>query len=279
MLLLGVVVAPALSRASTMQQGQGQGPRTVTIPPNGSVMLKVRGFCLDFGEPFPTGQTGASGLADAKIRQALNYAIGKGYTEGNPDDVQNAIWFLRDGQWRIENRTIAQEIVDNATDANNPIESASGVSLAEAVSSGRVSITATFVPQTQDAFYGDGDAEVKNLTAAELQIYMPIGTVFTASGGGNFQDLIAYELATQQTEVQQTPQVTVEPTVTLQPTAEPTLTAVVETPAPTSVPIEPAPEEIPAAGSGDTVLALILLVIVLGFGSVAAGLAMRRART
>src|SRR5687768_17351384 len=166
-LVLGVLVAPALSRASMLQQGQG--PRTVTIPPSGSVTLKVRGFCLDFGEPFPTGETAAKGLADAKIRQALNYSISKGYTEGNPDAVQNALWFLRDSQWRTENRTIPQEIVDNATDANNPVETAGAMSLADAVTSGRASVTAVFVPQTQDTFYGDGDAKVTNLTTAELR--------------------------------------------------------------------------------------------------------------
>jgi cell division septation protein DedD len=287
MLLVGVLVVPGLARASTVQQSQT--PRSVTIPANGTVTLKVRGFCLDFGKPFPNESMGAKGLADAKIRQALNYSIGKGYTEGNPEQVQQAIWFLRDGQWHNEEHAIGQEIVDNATPANNPNDAGEGTSLADAVANGQASVTARFTPQTQDAFYGDGDAEVRNLTGSELRLFMPIGVVLNVPTGGDFQELVAYELATQQVEVQETPQVTAQPTITLQPTAEPTLTAVLETPTqapastevPTPVPAptpEPAPEVIPAAGGGDSFLWLALLAIALGFGAVIAGYALRHAR-
>jgi hypothetical protein len=286
MLLVGVLVTPGLGRASTAQQGQA--PRTVTIPANGTVTLKVRGFCLDFGKPFPTESMGAGALAAAQIRQALNYSIGKGYTEGNPEQVQQAIWFLRDGQWHNEDHVIGQEIVDNATPANNPNDAGEGTSLADAVANGQASVTARFTPQTADAFYGDGDAEVRNLTASELRLFMPIGVTFSVTAGGDFQQLVAYELAT----TQQTPQVTAQPTTTLQPTTEPTLTAVLETPtsapAPTEVPTEvptpvpapttePAPEVIPAAGASDSFLGLVFLAIVLGFAAVIVGYALRHA--
>jgi hypothetical protein len=309
-MLAGAIALPATSQASPVEQGAGQGqaPASITIPANGSVTIQVRGFCLDFGEPFPTVPTNASGPADAKIRQALNYAVSKGYTEGNPEQVQQAIWFLRDNQWRSEDRTIAQEIVNNATDANNPNDGGSGTSLAAAISGGQASVTSTFTPQTQDAFYGDGNAEIRNLTGSELTVFMPIGVVFTAGAGGNFQDLVGYQLATGQTEVQGTPQVTAQATITLQPTAQPTITAIttpiVETPAPaptetfapastattapagqiataapaaTETPSVPAPDTNPSTGVADhTSFTLAMFAMLLAVSSIVVGMALRR---
>jgi hypothetical protein len=302
-MLAGAFAMPTTGRANQLEQGigPGQAPASITIPANGSVTIQVRGFCLDFGEPFPTVPTNASGPADAKVRQALNYAISKGYTEGNPEQVQQAIWYLRDNQWHSEDRTIAQEIVNNATDANTPNDGGSGTSLAAAIAGGQASVTASFTPQTQDAFYGDGNAEIRNLTGTELRVFMPIGVVFTAGAGGNFQDLIGYQLAAGQTEVQGTPQVTVQATITQQPTAQPSITAnttpAAETPttgqvstpviaptetfapAPTATttPSVPAPDTNPSTGVADpTTFTLAMFAILLAVSSIVVGMALRR---
>src|SRR5207302_1411414 len=83
-LVLSLVLSPMVSSAKD---------NVLTIPAGGTATLSIRGFCMDFGKPFPTQDTAVKGLADDKIRAALNYSIQKGYTEGNPQQVEQAIWF------------------------------------------------------------------------------------------------------------------------------------------------------------------------------------------
>ena len=193
-LLAGIFAAPAATQAGPAYQGQT--PRTVSIAAGATLTMKVRGFCLDFGKPFPTGATTANGVGANNVRGALNYALGKGYTDSNAQQVQLAVWYLRDNTWHDESHTIAQEIVDNAS-ASAPANG-TGTSLAEAVTAGTLTASATFVPQTADAFYGDGNLEIKNTSSADVNIYLPIGTVFRAGTAGEFQDLLAYELTAAQ---------------------------------------------------------------------------------
>jgi len=58
--------------ASASPTGQGQALNPLTIPAGGTANLTVRGFCMDFGKPFPVDNTAPKGLADDKIRAALN---------------------------------------------------------------------------------------------------------------------------------------------------------------------------------------------------------------
>src|SRR6476660_7502864 len=95
------LLAPGMASARS-GTAQAQSPTVLTIPAGGSATLTVRGFCLDYGKPFPTQETLATKLADDKIRAALNYSIGKGYTEGNPQQVELAIWYLRDNTWHSQ---------------------------------------------------------------------------------------------------------------------------------------------------------------------------------
>ena len=129
-----------------------QTPRSITIPGGGTATLTVRGFCLNFGLPFPTTDMAPRSLAADNVRAALNYSVQRGYTDGNPQQVQLAIWYLRDNTWRSEQRATAEEIVREATTANMPTGTGEGMSLVDAVAQNRVSVTARFVPQTADAF-------------------------------------------------------------------------------------------------------------------------------
>jgi len=193
-LVFSLVLFPVVSSASGTYQAQGV-PTSTTIAAGGTATLTVRGFCLDFGKPFPTGAMTGKGLADANIRSALNYAIQKGYTSGNAQQVEQAIWNLRDNTWHNQSHEIGTEIVTNATAANAPATSTDGVSVVDALTKGQVTVSATFVPQTPDAFYGDGKVTIKNTGTSDLRIYMPVGVVFTAGNNGTFQDLVAYQLA------------------------------------------------------------------------------------
>jgi LPXTG-motif cell wall-anchored protein len=189
----GVFAAPAASAAPA---SQSQGIATITVPANGTVTIKARGFCLDFGKPFPTGNMTPTGLGGDQVRGALNYAIEQGYADTNAEQVQLAIWYLRDNTWHSQDNATAQQIVQNANSGTIP--TGTGTSLADAVSQGSVTVSATFVPQSADAFYGDADVQIKNNTAQELTLYMPIGVQFTAGPSGEFQDLLAYQLTAAQ---------------------------------------------------------------------------------
>jgi hypothetical protein len=224
------LLAPAMASA---QSGTAKAPppAMLTIPAGGSATLTVRGFCLDYGKPFPMQEVQASGPADDRIRAALNYSLDRGYTDGNPQQVELAIWFLRDNTWHAQEHTIAQEIVDNATPANAPAAISGGTSLTDAIAQNKVTVSAQFTPQTQDHFYGDGQAVIKNATGAEIQVYLPIGTVFSAGAGGNFQDLAAFGLTSPAAQVTGTTTATASPvlTGTTTATASPVLTGTATT--------------------------------------------------
>lgn len=287
-LLLGLLVSPAFGSADSARQ---QGPRSVTIPAGGSVTLQSRAFCQDFGKDFPTAEISAKGLADSKIRAALNYAISKGYAETNPTQVELAVWFLRDNTWHGDQHTVAQEILDNAT--TPPNDSGDGISIVDAVAQNKASATAKYVPQTKDNFYGDGQITIKNLTNADLKVFMPIGVVFAADSG-NFQGLVAYETGTEVTEVQGTPVVSpAVPTVTLQPTVAATLTPVLDTPvpqptdtvaaptsapteAPTSMPTGTGGQDLPASGNGESTVLLVSALALAAMFLVIAGVVFSR---
>jgi len=208
-----LVAAPATSQASSAYQAQAVN--VTNIPANGTVTLKARGFCLDYGKPFPTGSMSPTGLGGDNVRGALNYAIQKGYTDSNAEQVQNAIWYIRDNAWHNADHALAQEIADNSKGGTLP--TANGTSLADALSQKSITISAKFVPQSADAFYGDGDVVITNTTGSALSVYMPVGVSFEVPGAnGQFQNLLAYEL------VQATTTPTAGATTTVAATAEAT---------------------------------------------------------
>jgi hypothetical protein len=287
-LTLGLLAIPLIGSASGVQQSEG--PRTMIIPAGGMVTLQVRGFCLDFGKPFPTGEMTAKDLADNKLRAALSYAVNRGQAENNPQQVELAIWFLRDNTWHATEHTIAQEIVDIGIAVPN--DKGDGIPLTDAIAQNKASVTAKFVPQTKDNFYGDGDVEIKNLTGAELKVFMPMGQVFSATTGGDFQDLMAFELGTESVEVQGTlvpiQTIVASPTITMQPTVHPTLTAMVTPEVPTSQP-QPTTDtpanvsatstngsDLPSLGVADnTALLFISLVFIAALALIIAGTALK----
>jgi hypothetical protein len=287
-LVAGLFAAPAGSLASPAYKVEP--PHVVSIPANGKVTLKARGFCMEFGKPFPTGATAPNGLADAKIRSALTYAIDKGYADGNAQQVQLAIWNLRDGTWHNTDHVVASEIVSNTT-ATPP--TANALALTDAITQKSVEVSAVYVPQTADAFYGDGNIVVTNTTSSALNVYMPIGTVFTVpNGGGKFQDLVAYELvqaegtptAAATSTVAATRVTDPTSTVVTMPTAQATATTEVATPQSTTTTAPtvevatptPAPVVAPLPQTGDSGAGTgMVLVLAVGLVMASLGLLMR----
>ncbi len=154
------------------------GAQTATTGASSAAGGTINLFCLDFGKKFPAGQTiKAQGLADDKVRGALSYALGKGYVQSNPYQVQLAVWNIRDGQafHDINNRgtTVAQEIVSNA--GTVPAGSASAV--------GDLTIT-NITAADANAAYGTGT--VQGMIASNV----PIGFVLPASDA-SFQGMVS----------------------------------------------------------------------------------------
>jgi len=185
------------------------------------------------------------------------------------------VWFLRDNTWHSSPHDVAQEIVNSATTANVPGSGGDGVSLSDAITQNKATLTAKFVAQTAGHFYGDTTLEIKNTGTADLKVFMPVGTVFTVpNGGGKFQDLAAYALGVQGTQQAAPGTATPEPTMTAAPTATtaaaaPTATAGSSTVAATAT-AAPAsssgtlPQTGGAAGSGDSVPGLVALMFAVG---------------
>jgi hypothetical protein len=189
--LIALSASPTISLASPPAQ---IAPQSVAIPAGGTVTIKVRGFCLVFGRPFPTGNMSINGLASDVTRNALTYAIQKGYTDSNAAQVQEAIWYLQDNTWHSDEHVIGQEIVDNASTVTT-IPEGSGTALSDTTVQDVLTMTAIFIPQTADAFYGDGDLQVTNTGSTDTTVFLPIGAKFVVpDNSGGFQDLVVYAL-------------------------------------------------------------------------------------
>jgi hypothetical protein len=166
---------PAIVSGQTTTPGAGTST-------TGGTTINV--FCLDFGKKFPDGQSiKAQGLADDKVRSALNYALSKGYVQSNPYEVQLAVWNISDGQpfHDVNNRgtTIAQEIVSNAG-TTAPTGSASDVT----------NITVSNLKAADaNAAYGTGTV------TGSLPTNVPVGFVLPASDG-TFQRLVSVVAST-----------------------------------------------------------------------------------
>ena len=231
-MVFAAVAAPAVTRAGSATAPLGKASDPITIPAGGTATLNVRGFCLDYGKPFPTGDTAPTGLAAANVQGALNYSIDKGYTDNNAAQVELAVWYLRDNTWHVNEHTLGTEIATSGPSYQIPPAPAGATSVADALAQNKVTITAKFVPQTSQNFYGDGQAQIKNTTSADLTVYMPVGVVFAVpTSSGNFQTLAAYALSNQPSQAgTPTAGATTSPAVTASAvvtgTASPAVTAV-----------------------------------------------------
>jgi trimeric autotransporter adhesin len=200
-LLLSLGVSSASVAAQPV--AQATGGQAVTVPAGGTATLQVRGFCLDFGKPFPASSAAPTGPADAKIRAALNYAVQKGYDNSDARQVQEAIWYLATGNWERADHALGTEIANAANDAANVPTDPSGTSLVDALKnqsvtmSTAVNFAAAGGATGADAFYGDATVTLTNSGAQSAQIFLPFGTIFPPANASD-QRLVGYVLAAQQ---------------------------------------------------------------------------------
>ena len=203
--LSALLFSVALNSIATVAEPLGQtNGQTLRIPAGQTAKLRVRGLCVDFGKPFPGTSAAPNALAQDQMRASLNYAISKGYfdTDAGLRQAEEAMWFLSDGTWHRPDHVLGQEIVDAGKDGvNKPVDPAGATSLLDALTAGTVKVSvdlktpAGVVPK--ESFYGDGDLSVTNTSAAEINVYMPVGTIFPPNTPGD-QRLVAYALISQQ---------------------------------------------------------------------------------
>jgi hypothetical protein len=233
--LAALLFSLCISSAATLAQPLGQVTgQTLRIPAGQTARLRVRGLCIDFGKPFPGTSAAPNELAKDEMRAALNYAVSKGYFDKDDTarQAEQAMWYLSDGTWHRPDHDLAQEIVNAGKDAaNKPADPAGATSILDALNAGTikvdVSLTIPAGMDPKDAFYGDGDLSVTNTSNAEVNVFMPTGTIFPPNTAAD-QRLIGYALV-----AQEAPTLTPAPTNTPMPTAT---AAPTNTPAPTAMP-------------------------------------------
>jgi len=193
---LGLSSTAAVAKPLDQQSGQ-----TVTIAAGQSTTLQVRGFCIDPGKAFPTGISTPDSLATDAVRAGLNYAVGKGYDQSNPRQVQEAVWFLQTGTWQSTDHQLADEIANAAKDAANAPSTPTGTSLLDVLKANNAKATITFkaAPDVQpnQAFYGDGTLTITNTGSQSIQVYLPFGAVFPPANSAE-QRLVGYAVGVSQ---------------------------------------------------------------------------------
>ena len=165
-------------------------PYVITLAPGETATLPVRGFCLNYGKPFPGATLQGVDLAPATVRAAVAYALQKGYVDSDPLQVQLAVWTLIEGK-KIPGQayTVADEIIEFAKTAPAP-ETGAVQSLADALAKALVSAAIADYASTSPANYqysGAGNLALTNVSKEALTLLIPYGMRF--SGGAGVQDM------------------------------------------------------------------------------------------
>ena len=167
----------------------------VKLAPGETISVPVRGFCMNYGRPFPSATLQAADLADGKVRAAVAYARQKGYVESDPLQVQLAVWYLLDGQ-RIPGQiyNLANEIIQFAQSAPAP-EPADVQSLVAALGKGLVSAAIADFKSTSPVSFqyaGQGALVLKNLSQEALTLLLPYGVRFRDTARQGTQDMAIF---------------------------------------------------------------------------------------
>lgn len=184
---------------------------SITIPANGEAELSFQGYCLDFGEPFPTSFGAPASRASDDVLKIVKTALLDGTADEDPLTVNLAIWTAREYR-TIDDLypTMEEEKAEKVNDLLERSESATidplatdrGIPLDKAIADGQVEVSSAdfaadessplAVPEDEGhPYHGSGTMTIKNLTNEELTIYYPFGTVLEAENSAQ-QDLVTY---------------------------------------------------------------------------------------
>ena len=121
------------------------GAQVLNLQAGETATLQIRGFCLDPGKPFPNAFGQPAAVATDTIRSALYYAVQQGYDQSNPDQVQEAVWYLQTGTWQNAAHDLGQQIV-TAAQGMTPPAAPAGTSVLDALGANNVSVQVSFSP-------------------------------------------------------------------------------------------------------------------------------------
>lgn len=215
-LVLCMLVLLALPFNATYAQGSDPATAklaetSITIPANGEANLSFQGYCLDFGEPFPTSFGEPGSRASEDVLKVVKTALLDGTADEDPLTLNLAIWTLR------ENRTIdalypsmeaakadkVNDLLERSEKATvDPLATDRGIALDKAIADGLVEVTSADFTADESAplavpedeghpYHGSGTMTIQNLTNGEITIYYAFGTVLQAVDESE-QDLVTY---------------------------------------------------------------------------------------
>ncbi len=185
--LVGVLLVLFAVQVSAAQSEQ-TATKTFTLAPGAKATVTYQGFCVDFGKKFPTTLSAPSGVVSDQLQSTLYYALTKDYVTSDPLQVQAAIWNVNENQSIPESAAVAEEIQQQFASVTLP--AMQGTSVLDAVQAGDVKLTMgdwhsvgdqVTIGTVTDYYHGQGQLTLENTSQKSLQLYMPIGTLFSSS--------------------------------------------------------------------------------------------------
>lgn len=251
------LVPTTAMNAAPLGQGVEAGA-TLSLPAGGWGEFYARGISLRPGEGISARVLTYKPQATLPQQRqtALFYGLKWGYADTNPYEVAVAVWWLQDGEWRSEDRVIAERIANAAVGSGVPSWNPAGRSIAALAVQNLVQIEGiTLTPDDRYPAVGNGKVRVRNLSAQELLLHLPYGMVF----GNEALDVAVWSTGKVETSADVAAVPTTEPVATLTTTLAETASATpgtqggatpTETPRPAAKAIKSSPtattEETPA---------------------------------
>lgn len=180
---------------------QNDQASTFALQPGGSAVIEFEAFCAEFGEQFPAGGLQApNGVAPDDVRAVLAYAQQQRLTDDEQQmlQVQYAIWRLQGETQAPQGDQLTQDVL---AQANNALPAPQGTSVLDALNAGQVEVNVDswqpvgsevqVTAAVMDNVFGRGQLTVRNVSQQQLELYMPVGTIFAATDQ-QFQDMVGY---------------------------------------------------------------------------------------
>jgi hypothetical protein len=196
-LVLALLLSVLPLQAFAQEGGTVIGPHIVTLQPGAKTEIKVYGFCLNYGLPFPGAELKPVELAADPLRNAAIYALANNYIDSNAYDVEKAIWFLSDGtRLNGQDYTLADKIIAYANSGVQPADVVAGVPhLAEKLADGGLQAVVTGfvnVAPEKGSFYGNGTLTITNVSQAAQRFVVSYGTVSRDETAGDQQNMLVF---------------------------------------------------------------------------------------
>ncbi len=206
---------------------------SVMVPTGGTAYLQVRGLAMEPGA-LPQGPftLATPPLATDRLRTTLFYGIDWGYADSDPQQVALAVWWAQTGTWSDPNHSTAARIASAAASAPGlPSWNPDGRSLTQLAAQGQLSIAPlSLIASASTPAEGEGTLSVTNNSGQDAVVYLPYGTLFTASSG----QVIVWSVGVSQNPPQATVPAGTQPTGAATPIADGTTQAATNTAQPTA---------------------------------------------